>query len=246
VGVGERRSLAASIGWMFQCERAKRDMSQARAAAKLGVSQQWVSKVERGVVVPSTDTIERLFALFDLQVNVDVEPAGADLDGEIDAYDIVEPEERAAELDFFGLSLDRLAPVPFALSGRIGAFAQGVPLRVLGLDLVVADDDLDALGEVFAQHVCERWNERHRDYYGLPVHPRMPGPKRWMLGGCEVHVEVVDRMPATVMVTVGKRYLRVRVLTDIEATYPDVARVMRRVRARRIHGLGSAPSNAGG
>ena len=49
-------------------------MSQASAAQHLGASQQWISQVERGIVAPTTDAIERLFAIFDLKVILDVEP----------------------------------------------------------------------------------------------------------------------------------------------------------------------------
>ena len=79
-----RGNLASAVGLLFQNERARRQMSQARAAERLGASQQWVSQIERGAVAPTTDVIERLFAIFDLQVTLDVGPAGKDLDGKLD------------------------------------------------------------------------------------------------------------------------------------------------------------------
>jgi transcriptional regulator with XRE-family HTH domain len=141
---GERRSLAATVGWMLREQRARRDMSQARLAQRLGVSQQYVSQLERGALAPTTDAIERLFAPFDLQVCLDLEPAGADLDGEIEQAARLTAGERQAVVEAFERPLQKLKAVPWVVCGRLGAFVQGAPLRVSRLDLAVADADLDA------------------------------------------------------------------------------------------------------
>jgi transcriptional regulator with XRE-family HTH domain len=230
-----RGSLASTVGWMFQNERAQRQMSQARAAERLGTSQQWVSQVERGAVSPTTDVIERLFAIFDLKVTLDVEPIGSDLDGEIDDVSTLSDDDRAEVVECFRYPFDLLADVPWVLSGRLGAFVQGAPVRVLRLDIAVAEPDLDRLARAFEQHGADRWNERLMDYFGAVAHPRIPGPMRWLFGGCELRLEVADRLPPAISVAVAGRCLPVRPLADIEARYRSIARLMRRARMRVIH-----------
>lgn len=223
---------------MFHNERAHRQMSQARAAQLLGVSQQWVSQIERGIRAPTPEVIERLFAIFNLKVILDVEPTGTELealDSEIDEVSSLSDDHRLAVVDAFHLAFEELAPVPWVLSGRLGAFVQGAPLRVIRLDLAVAEPDLDLLAEVFESRNCDRWNERIMEYYGSPVHPRLPGPMRWLLGPNELRLEVADRLPPSITVAVAGRYLPVRPLADIEARYPDIAQLMRRTRTRVIH-----------
>jgi transcriptional regulator with XRE-family HTH domain len=231
-------SLASRIGVMFHDERAHRRMSQARAADLLGVSQQWVSQIERGARAPTPDVIERLFAIFDLKVILDVEPTGPELealDNEIDEIIDLSDDERLAVVDSFHLAFDALAPVPWVLSGRLGAFIQGAPLQVVRLDLAVAEPDLDLLAQVFDARDCDRWNERLLEYYGSPVHPRLPGPMRWLVGANELRLEVADRLPPSITIAVAGRHLPVRPLATIEARYPSVAQIMRRTRTRVIH-----------
>ena len=230
-----RGSLAATVGWMFQHERAERQMSQARAAERLGATQQWVSQIERGAVSPTTDALERLFSIFDLRVILDVEPIGSDVDGEIDDVSTLSDDDRIEVVECFHRPLTQLTGFPWVLSGRLGAFVQGAPVRVLRIDLAVAEPDLDHLARAFEQYGGDRWNERLMDYYGAPAHPRMPGPMRWLFGGCELRLEVADRLPPAITVAVAGRYLPVRPLADIEARYRSIARVMRRARTRVIH-----------
>jgi transcriptional regulator with XRE-family HTH domain len=220
---------------MFHNERVRRRMSQARAAQILHVTQQWVSQVERGMRAPTADVIERLFAILDLKVTVDVEPTGRDLealDEEIDDVLSLSDDDRLAVVDSFHMAFDALSTVPWVLSGRLGAFIQGAPLRVVRLDLAVAEPDLDRLASVFEARTCDRWNESLMEYYGAAVHPRLPGPARWLLGPNELRLETTNRLPPSITVAVAGRYLPVRPLADIEARYPSVARVMRRTRTR--------------
>jgi transcriptional regulator with XRE-family HTH domain len=223
---------------MFHNERAHRQMSQARAAQLLGVSQQWVSQIERGIRAPTSEVIEHLFAIFNLKVILDVEPTDSELealDSEIDEVSALSDDHRLAVVDSFHLAFDQLSSVPWVLSGRLGAFIQGAPLRVVRLDLAVAEPDLDRLGQIFESRECDRWNEHLLEYYGSPVHPRLPGPMRWLLGPDELCLEVADRLPPSITVSVAGRHLPVRPLADIEARNPHVARVMRRTRTRVIH-----------
>jgi transcriptional regulator with XRE-family HTH domain len=53
-----------------------------------------------------------------------------------------------------------------------------------------------------------------------------------MFGFHEVRLDVHQEPPRTTTLVIGERTLRVRPLPDVEASHADVARVMRRVRAR--------------
>lgn len=230
-----RGTLASTVGWMFQNERAQRQISQARAAERLGATQQWVSQIERGAVAITTEVIERLFAIFDLRVIMDVEPVGSDLDDEIDDVRALSDDDRVEVVECFDRPLAQLTGFPWVLSGRLGAFVQGAPVRVVGLDVAVAEPDLNHVARAFEVYGGDRWNERLLDYYGAPAHPRLPGPMRWLFGGYELRLEVTDRLPPAITVAVAGRYLPVRPLADIEARFRDIARVMRRARTRVIH-----------
>jgi hypothetical protein len=106
---------------------------------------------------------------------------------------------------------------------------------VLRLDLAVAEGDLDSFGAIFQRAGCDRWNERLQDYFGAPLHPRLPGPMRWLFGRHELRLEVAERLPPAITVAVAGQGLPVRPLADIEARYPGVARIMRRARTRVVH-----------
>jgi len=70
------RPLAQLIGLHLQSARAKRRLSQATFAERLGISQQRLSRLERGAIQPTTALIERVFAALDLQVRGEIEPLG--------------------------------------------------------------------------------------------------------------------------------------------------------------------------
>jgi hypothetical protein len=168
-------------------------------------------------------------------VTLDAEPIGSELAGEIDDVSTLSDDDRAEVVECFRYPFDLLADVPWVLSGRLGAFVQGAPVRVLRLDIAVAEPDLDRLARAFEQHGADRWNERLMDYFGAVAHPRIPGPMRWLFGGCELRLEVADRLPPAISVAVAGRCLPVRPLADIEARYRSIARLMRRARMRVIH-----------
>jgi hypothetical protein len=138
-------------------------------------------------------------------------------------------------VECFRRPIEQLAGVPWVLSGRLGAFVQGAPVRVVRLDLAMAQPDLDRLARVFERYGGERWNERLTDFYGAPAHPRLPGPMRWQFGGQELRLEVTERLPPAITVAVAGWCLPVRPLADIEARYRSIARIMRRARMRVIH-----------
>ncbi|WP_238019854.1 helix-turn-helix transcriptional regulator [Dactylosporangium sp. AC04546] len=222
-------SLAARIGELVQAARARHNLTQAELAARAAVSQGAISKLERGSSVLTTALIERVFAALDLQLRVETEPAGTDLDAEIEQLRNRSEEDIAAELDALGWLFGprHLGGLPYVLSGRLAALIQGAPLNAMHVDLAVRRDDLDAFAKRFAKNEYPRWVERLAEFAGLGD-PREPGPMRWEVGADEIRLEVHDTPVRALSVKVGARTYRVRPLADVAAEHPDVARVLRR------------------
>jgi hypothetical protein len=197
------------------------------------VSQRTVCRFERGSGNPSIALVERMFGALDVQLRVETEPLGTDLDAEIDRYADLSASELVDEVEYFEDIFRHLQTLPFVVSGRLAALVQGAPVSVRWVDLVVLERDLPGYAKVFERAVCKRWN----DFDFGPVDPREPGPMRWLLGFHEVRLDVHQELPRTTTLVVGERTLRVQPLPDVEAA--DVARVMRRVRAEeRLDELG--------
>ena len=203
-----RRTLAFRVGELLQSERARSRLTQRQLALRAGTSQQWVSRVERG----ST--------------------AGSDFDAEIDKYAAMTAEERVEAFRWYHRRFDQLGDLPYVVSGRLAASVQGAPVAVPRIDLAVAEKDLGGYAALFDRVVCTRWNEHWHDFGGVETDPREAGPMRWKLGYDEVRLHVADTLPPAIVVRIGDRSLAVRPLLDIERDWPDIALLMRRVRAR--------------
>ena len=237
VAVGRTRPLTELVALHLQRERADRGMTQATMAERLGVTQQWLSKVERGTAHPTLATVERMFAALDLQLRVEVEPLGIGLDEEIDRYSGLPEAERIEELDMACGSLlnrfrDGEGALPYVISGRVAAFVQGAPARMTHLDLAVAERDLGRFAAIMTKANCRRWDDQWVDWGYSSADPRRPGPMRWSLGLTEFRMEVSDDLPDALEIRIGTWDLRVRPLAELEIDHPDVGRIMRRVRAR--------------
>jgi transcriptional regulator with XRE-family HTH domain len=226
------RPLAQLIGLHLQRARNTRRLSQATFAERLGMSQQRLSRLERGAIQPTTGLIERVFAALDLQVRVEIEPLGVGFDAEIDRYTDLTVAERTVEVADFLYLLDKLGELPYTIGGRLGAFLQGAPLRVVTLDLVIVEADLAQYAKWFARTFCQRWSEQWSDWGYGSTDPRDAGPMRWHVGMVELRMEVRTEAPAAVAVRVDERDLAVVPLPEIEIGHPDVGRIMQRMRAR--------------
>jgi transcriptional regulator with XRE-family HTH domain len=232
-----RRTLAQAIGLHLQRERVARGLTQRRLAEQHGVSQSWLARFELGQSRTSLDRVAELFAAFGLQLRVELEPLGADLDDEIVTYGRMSDEERLDVISYFDRSIGYFDGLQFALTGRLAAFVQGAPVAARILDFAVAEEDLEGYLEVFERHCCLRWSDGWMDWGWGPMDPREPGPMRWRLGiGDELRLHVTKDRPRTVIAKAGGRELPVVPLADLELAFPDIARVMQRWRS----GLGAA------
>lgn len=73
----ERTALARAVAVAIIRYRAEHDLSQRELAARLGMKQPQVARLELGEVNPSIDTMMRISAQLGIEFTIDVRPAGA-------------------------------------------------------------------------------------------------------------------------------------------------------------------------
>ncbi len=227
----QRENLAEVVGSVLSAERNRAQLSQAQLAERLGVSQQWLSRIERGRVNANLATVQRYFAALGKQLRVEAVPLQVDID--IDRVLAKAPELREREIEAHGSLLRALRDVPFAVTGHVGALAQGAPMdSPPWIDIVVAARDLDALAAIMEMSFCLRWSEKWDDWGRDPIDPRKPGAPRWKLRQSEVRLQIVDTLPPTIEVRVGEHLLCVVPIAEIERDDPWVHGLMTRWRSR--------------
>ncbi|WP_433829688.1 helix-turn-helix domain-containing protein [Actinoplanes sp. CA-015351] len=221
-------ALARRVGMLLQAARLDARWSQAELAAAAGTSQQWISRVERGVTDLRLGRVEALFAVLGSRLVAETE---ARPDPRL--RDILTGAEAAAELEAFvrsaGIIWKRLDGVPHAVAGRLSALAQGVPARPRRLDLLIAEGDSDCASRAFETILMPRWDDRLHQYVGQNPWLDHPAPRRWLAGGLiEMRISIVPRLPVVLTVTVTGYQLPVVPLTVLLETNPDVADLRRR------------------
>ena len=238
--------LTRELGRLLRGERERAGLTQRALAARAGVSQQCVSRFEKGRCAPTATVVERLFDGLGQQVRVDVEARDADLDRDIETAAGLGEDYRIGLLNDLRALLKHAAGLPYLLDGELAALLQGVPIRPNRFDLAIAQANLPLLGTwIRALPNCQRWNERWRDFGGCDVDPELSGPMRWMTPLGELRVRLLPTPPAPVPVMVDGREYPVRPLFDVERDDPHIARVLRRVGAQSTEGrVGPSTSSA--
>lgn len=226
-------NLREAIGYLLTVERARARLSQARFAERLGCTQQWLSRVERGTVNLTLSAIQRIFAELGRQLRVETERVGADLDVEIDRGLRLTQDDRRIEVELHRLLLRKLDGIPFAVAGPMAAFIQGAPLAsVSHVDIVIAEADLPTLAAMMERTFCQRWKAQWEDWGYDPVDPREPGSMRWWIGNSDMRLRVVPQAPATIAVNIAGFTLQVIPLAEVERDDPWLRRLMNRWRDR--------------
>jgi transcriptional regulator with XRE-family HTH domain len=223
--------LNSRVGSLLRASRAQVRLSQERLAARAGTSQQWLSRVERGAVNLKLGDAERLFGVLGLRLAIATAAGGDEL--EVDP-DLVPADNLAEELsmavNMFGTVWRKFASVRYCVGGRLAALAQGLPVRPLRLDLVVAEPDVPAANAAMDLMNVSRWSERHQDFFAYGNDLDDGGPRRWSLGGLyELRIDVVSEAPASLSVMMEGRCFPVIPLVDLLRTDGDVAELARRL-----------------
>jgi HTH-type transcriptional regulator / antitoxin HipB len=185
--------LARDVGRLVQALRARTGVSQKVLAKRIGTSQQWLSRVERGTANARLAEVQRIFDVLGLRLELAAgpRPEGADPD----LLPEWTEEHRDLVVATYGYYLWRVFnDVTHVLAGRLAAVVQGAPVRVHRLDLAVVESELDAVRTAFGRVNCTRWSERWQEFCDYDTDPSRPGPMRWLLGGSdELRLHVVDR-----------------------------------------------------
>jgi transcriptional regulator with XRE-family HTH domain len=229
----DRDNLAEIVGVLLCAERNRAKLSQAQLAERAGVSQQRLSRIERGTVSISLATVQRIFAKLDKQLRLEAVPLRADMDVDIDRGLALSDQDRAVEIGLHRVLLRTLGSLPFAVTGRLAALAQGAPtVGPPSIDIVIARRHLDELAAVMEKASCRRWSARWGDWGFDVPDPRVAGEPRWLIGTSDTRLLFVDELPQSIEVTVGEYRLRVVPIAQIESEDPWLHRLMSRWRDR--------------
>jgi transcriptional regulator with XRE-family HTH domain len=208
-----------------------RGLSQSRLAELAGVSQQRVSKLERGLADTRLGDLERLFGGMRLRLRVEAVPAVANLVEDPELVVSIPEADRIDTVGSYCYLLGKLQDVPHMVGGRLAAFALGLPVKVRRLDLIVAADDRELFTGTLHRFSTQRWSERWQAFCN-DTPPHRPGPMRWLLSGTwELRVALVDDLPDRVAVQLGDRQLWVPALPWLVVNDPDVADLLGRLTA---------------
>lgn len=226
----ERADLAGRVGRLLQATRAEVGLSQEMLAELAGSSQQWVSRVERGLTNPRLGDVERLFTALGKHVVAQiVRPSG------LADPDLLPADGIAAEVETLVLDFDycwrRFRDVPYLVSGRFGALCHGLPVRPAGLDLVLAERDLEAATEALNWFSAVRWSDRNQAFTDYLSDLTAPAPRRFRTAaGYELRFSVRAELPAPVRVEAGGHLLPLLALPEILRDDPDVAALADRLK----------------
>lgn len=223
--------LVVAVAPLLRAEREKAALTQGQLARRAATTQQHLSMIESGGVAPTTALLDRLFDAMGLQLRLTVEQRDADLDAGIDA---ARDDPLSHHVWACDLLTKRLPPdVPYLIDGQLAAAAMGVPLKVARTDLAFAESDVEHVARWLAEVPnALRWSEDWQDFAPVDRDPRAPGPLDYWTPWSELHLRLLAALPAPVLVTVGDRQYPIRPLPDVEADYPQIARIMRRARQR--------------
>jgi transcriptional regulator with XRE-family HTH domain len=227
----------SEMGALMRGAREARGLSQAELAARSGVSESMISRLERGERRTFLDVVDRLLAALGLQLRYELEPLGADLDRLIDEaaqVPLVERLKRAGVMMHYFVEWLEEEEVDYVIEGAAAALLQGVPVPVLALEIAVQAGDIEAFARMLRNCHAKRWDPMYREWGYCDPDPRVEGgPLRWQVSVFgELHARLVEALPEHVVVEIGGHSYPVRPLVEVEVSDPATARIVARARAR--------------
>jgi len=222
--------ITGQVGRLLEAARVRAHLHQWQVAERAGTSQQWVSRVERGDVDLRLRDAERLFAAVGRRIVVQTAALGC---GDVPDPDLLGDERAATELGMFVAEHEflwrRFEAVPYVVAGRLAALAQGLNVRPVRVDLVIAEAGVAAADGAMAWLNASRWNETRQDWTGYDTTVSGAGPRRWRLtSGFELRITVVDTLPDGLVVSACGRSFAVVPLVRLLADDADVAELAKR------------------
>ena len=215
--------VAVRVGRLLQARRVRAHLTQGVLADRAGKTQQWVSRVERGQVDLRLSDVETLLAATGARLVVQVASGAASADDP----DLVAEADMLGELEAFADQYAyvwrKFAAVPYLVSGRLAALAQGLPVRPQWVDLLVAEPDLAAANAAMVWLNAVRWSDVNQDYTIYDLTLEAAFPRRFLMrNGLQLRIDVVPETPRGIGVRVGELILQVVPLVWLVAEDPDV------------------------
>ncbi len=234
--------LAQEIARALRHERELAGLTQQALAARVGISQAAVARIERGDRLPSLTTAERLLAALDRQLRIEVEPLDSHLDAALDEMAGTALTERIDHLRLDPI-MDALGDLPYVLAGGTAALLQGAPLPVDAVEVAVRWRDSPRFTAFLERGRAQRWDARWQEWGGGHPEPEEPGEHRWRTRFGELRARMCDELPEPIEVRLGERTYPVEPLVEVEATDKRTAELLSRYR-RRLAAAGEAPDGS--
>lgn len=223
--------LVQQIAHALRHERDRAGLTQQALAARAGLSQAAIARIERGDRLPSLTTAERLLTALDRQLRIEVEPLDSHLDAALDEMTGTDLVERLEDL-----GLDRLVAalgdLPYVLAGSTAAALQGAPIPVAEIEIAVRWRDSPPFSAFLERAHAQRWNAHWEEWGGVRHEPEEPGEHRWRTRHGELRARMVEELPEPIEVRVGERIYPVEPLVQVEVTDRRAAEMLRRHRQR--------------
>jgi transcriptional regulator with XRE-family HTH domain len=220
-GLGTRlRSLREERGWVI-----------ALPAEKIGIDASNLSAYERGRRVPTMATLARILEPFGLQFAIEFEPLFADLDPILDEARRTPPKQMLRRRAWLRWVLVETASVGVVVTGSAALLLHGIEVPVRCCDVAMTPDGMERLAAAVRRLSGDRWSGPWG--FGFAEQdPREPGPLWWSVGHGQLKVEVVEELPRSVKLRVGKQTVRVVPLHHLQVTDRAAARLVARARQR--------------
>ncbi len=237
--------LVREVARTLRREREQAGLTQQALAARSGLSQAAIARIERGDRLPSLTTAERLLAALGRQLRIEVEPLDSHLDAALDEMAGTVLAERIEVLRLDRIT-EALGDLPYVLSGGTAALLQGAPLPVDAVEIAVRWRDSPQFSALLDRIYAQRWNARWQEWGGIHTEPEEPGEHRWLTRYGELRARMCDELPEPIEVRLGERTYPVEPLVEVEVTDRRTAELLSRYRRRLAAATGEASDGSAG